>query len=106
VIGEGCGIVILKRLADAERDNDRIYATILGTGVSSDGPRILRDAPSRRRPTRRHRDAWTNAQRSPADVALIEAHGTATPTGDEVELSALSNSFGTGAPAALAPSNP
>lgn len=101
VIGEGCGIVILKRLSDAERDGDRIYATILGTGVSSDGRESSAMRPRADGQLAAIRDAWTNARRSPADVAMIEAHGTATPTGDEVELSALAQFFGDGAPAAL-----
>lgn len=101
VIGEGCGIVILKRLADAERDGDRIYATILGTGVSSDGRESSAMRPRADGQLAAIRDAWTDAQRSPAEVAMIEAHGTATPTGDEVELSALAQFFGVGSPAAL-----
>jgi phosphopantetheine--protein transferase-like protein len=101
VIGEGCGIVVLKRLSDAERDGDRIYATILGTGVSSDGRDSSAMRPNESGQLAAIRDAWTASGRSPSDVALIEAHGTATPTGDEVELSALAQFFGAGPPAYL-----
>jgi acyl transferase domain-containing protein/phosphopantetheinyl transferase len=98
LIGEGCGIVVLKRLADAERDGDRVYAVIRGTGVSSDG----RDAS----PMRPRLDgqlaaidaAWRAAERDPASVGLVEAHGTGTPAGDETELAALAKFFGAADP--------
>jgi acyl transferase domain-containing protein/phosphopantetheinyl transferase len=102
LIGEGTGMVVLKRLADAERHGDRIYAVIRGTGVASDG----RDA-SLMRPRVEgqvlavHR-AWAAAGLDPATpgaVALIEAHGTATPVGDEAELTTLHQVFGTDGPA-------
>ncbi|MFT3695513.1 MAG: beta-ketoacyl synthase N-terminal-like domain-containing protein [Kofleriaceae bacterium] len=100
VIGEGCGIVVLKRLADAERDGDRIYATIVGTGVSSDGRESSAMRPRADGQLAAIRDAWRDLD--PSGMALIEAHGTATPTGDEVELSALAQFFGRdGAPATL-----
>jgi acyl transferase domain-containing protein/phosphopantetheinyl transferase (holo-ACP synthase) len=94
VIGEGCGIVVLKRLADAERDGDRIYATILGCGVSSDGRESSAMRPRADGQLAAIRDAWKQAERAPESVGLLEAHGTATPTGDEVELSALAQFFG------------
>jgi len=103
VIGEGCGIVVLKRLADAERDGDRIYATILGCGVSSDGRESSAMRPRADGQLAAIGDAWKLAERAPSEVGLVEAHGTATPTGDEVELSALGQFFGaaTGARAVL-----
>src|ERR1700733_5554645 len=94
VIGEGAGIVVLKRLADAERDGDRIYATILGTGVSSDGRESTAMRPRADGQLAAIRDAWRVAGRDPSDIGLVEAHGTATPTGDAVELGALGQFFG------------
>jgi acyl transferase domain-containing protein len=103
VIGEGAGIVVLKRLADAERDGDRIYAVIRGTGVSSDGRESSAMRPRADGQLAALGAAWQAAGREPAMVGLVEAHGTATPTGDEVELSALAQFFGpaTGARAGL-----
>ncbi len=94
VIGEGAGIVILKRLADAERDGDRIYATILGTGVSSDGRESSAMRPRADGQLAAIDAAWRMAERDPQTVGIVEAHGTATPTGDEVELTALAQFFG------------
>ncbi len=99
VIGEGCGIVVLKRLADAERDGDRIYATILGTGVSSDGREASAMRPRADGQLAAIGDAWRG--HDPSLVGLVEAHGTATTVGDEVELSALGQFFGTGDRAVL-----
>ncbi len=101
VIGEGCGIVVLKRLADAERAGDRIYATILGTGVSSDGREASAMRPRADGQLAAIGDAWRMAGQDPANVGLVEAHGTATTVGDEVELSALGQFFHTGDRAAL-----
>ncbi|MCA9676698.1 MAG: polyketide synthase, partial [Myxococcales bacterium] len=89
LIGEGAGLVVLKRLADAERDGDRVYAVIRGVGVSSDG----RDASPMRPRLEGQRAAlaaaWQAAGVDAAAVGLVEAHGTGTPAGDEVELEAL-----------------
>jgi acyl transferase domain-containing protein/phosphopantetheinyl transferase (holo-ACP synthase) len=101
VIGEGAGIVVLKRLTDAERDGDRIYAVIAGTGVTSDGRESSAMRPRADGQLAAIEAAWRD--RDPATIGLLEAHGTATPTGDEVELTALAQFFGTttGARAAL-----
>jgi acyl transferase domain-containing protein/phosphopantetheinyl transferase (holo-ACP synthase) len=101
VIGEGAGIVVLKRLADAERDGDRIYATILGTGVSSDGRESTAMRPRADGQLAAIANAWRAAERDPSQIGLLEGHGTATPTGDAVELGALAQFFGAGAPAGL-----
>src|SRR5574337_243993 len=89
LIGEGVGIVALKRRADALRDGDRVYAVIRGIGLSSDGrgtslmnPRIEGQLLALER-------AWTAAGLDPATVSLLEAHGTGTPAGDAAELSTL-----------------
>ena len=92
LIGEGCGIVVLKRLADAERAGDRVYAVIRGTGVSSDGRESSAMRPRADGQLAAIEAAWRGID--PATVGLVEAHGTATPTGDEVELEALARHFG------------
>ncbi len=92
LIGEGAGIVALRRLADAERDGDRIYAVIRGTGVSSDGREASAMRPRLEGQLAALDGAWRGLDRD--RVGLIEAHGTGTPTGDEVELQALAQFFG------------
>jgi acyl transferase domain-containing protein len=85
LIGEGAGMLALKRLADAERDDDRIYAVIRGSGVSSDGRASSVLNPSADSQVLSLERAWRQAGLDPraADaVGMIEAHGTATPNGD------------------------
>ncbi|HEY3698180.1 MAG TPA: beta-ketoacyl synthase N-terminal-like domain-containing protein [Spongiibacteraceae bacterium] len=92
--GEGIGIVVLKRLADAERDNDRIYAVIQGVGSASDGRGTSLLAPSVTGQLLALQRAWQNADMNPAQIGLIEAHGTGTPAGDQAELETLLQFFG------------
>ncbi|MGY1497577.1 beta-ketoacyl synthase N-terminal-like domain-containing protein [Streptomyces sp. QTS52] len=97
LIGEGTGVVVLKRLADAERDGDRIYAVIRGTGVASDGRAAGLVNPDPGGQTHAVRQAWRAAGLDPArpgSVGLLEAHGTATPAGDAAELATLAEVFG------------
>ncbi|NEA63718.1 type I polyketide synthase [Streptomyces sp. SID12488] len=97
LIGEGTGVVVLKRLADAERDGDRIYAVIRGTGVASDGRAAGLVNPDPGGQTHAVRQAWRAAGLDPAQpgsVGLLEAHGTATPAGDAAELATLAEVFG------------
>ncbi|ONH60032.1 beta-ketoacyl synthase [Frankia sp. CcI49] len=97
LIGEGTGMVVLRRLADARRDGDRIYAVIRGTGVSSDGRGGGLVSPDPAGQAAAIERAWDAAGLDPraADaVGLIEAHGTGTPTGDEAELATLAQVFG------------
>ncbi|WP_212909401.1 type I polyketide synthase [Streptomyces sp. TS71-3] len=89
LVGEGIGMLALKRLADAERDGDRVYAVLRGLGSSSDGSAKSIYAPSGEGQLRALRRAYADADCAPASVGLIEAHGTGTPAGDEVELTAL-----------------
>ena len=93
ILGEGVGIVVLKRLADAERDGDRIYAVIKGIGSSSDGKGQAVYAPSPEGQARALRAAYHNAGVTPDTIGLVEAHGTGTPVGDAVEASALSRVY-------------
>ncbi len=92
LIGEGCGVVVLERLADAERAGRRIYAVIRGTGVSSDGREATAMRPRADGQLAALAQAWRDLD--PTSVGAVEAHGTATPTGDDVELSALAEHFG------------
>ncbi|MEV5800005.1 beta-ketoacyl synthase N-terminal-like domain-containing protein [Streptomyces collinus] len=97
LIGEGTGIVVLKRLADAERDGDRVYAVIRGTGVAGDGRTAGLVTPDPGGQARAVRQAWRAAGLDPAEpgsLGLLEAHGTATPAGDTAELTTLADVFG------------
>ncbi|MFI5686989.1 beta-ketoacyl synthase N-terminal-like domain-containing protein [Streptomyces sp. NPDC051636] len=103
LIGEGTGVVVLKRLADAERDGDRVYAVIRGTGVASDGRTSGLVNPDPGGQTQAVRQAWRAAGLDPAapgSVGLLEAHGTATPAGDAAELATLAQVFGPADPGA------
>lgn len=97
LVGEGTGVVVLKRLADAERDGDRIYAVIRGTGVASDGRAAGLVNPDPGGQAHAVRQAWRAAGLDPAQpgsIGLLEAHGTATPAGDNAELATLAEVFG------------
>ncbi len=92
-LGEGVAAVVLKRLADAERDGDRIYAVIKGVGGSSDGKSLGLTAPRKEGQARALLRAYDAAGVSPSDVGLIEAHGTGTVVGDRTELATLTDVF-------------
>ena len=77
--GEGVGVVVLKRLADAERDGDRIYAVVKGVGLASDGRGAGLAAPSARGHARAIRRAYRRAGIDPATVGLVEGHGLGVP---------------------------
>lgn len=94
LIGEGVGALILKRREDAENAGDRIYAVIRGTGISSDGHGASAMVPRAEGQLLALERAWSAAGIDRKNVGLIEAHGTATPTGDEVELRSLRSFFG------------
>ncbi len=93
VLGEGIAVVILKRLADAERDGDRIYAVIKAVDAASDGRDKSLTAPRLEGQVRALQKAYTKAGFSPSTVGLIEAHGTGTVVGDQVEVQALNRVF-------------
>ena len=94
VLGEGVAALVLKRLADAERDGDRIYAVLKAVGASSDGKSLGLTAPRKEGQIRALERAYAGAGLSPADVGLFEAHGTGTVVGDRTELTALNEFFG------------
>ena len=94
LLGEGGGVIVLKRTEDAERDGDRIYARIKGIGTASDGrgtgvmtPRIEGEELAIRR-------AYETTGICPDSIGLIEAHGTGTPVGDLTEVEAMKRAFG------------
>ncbi len=93
VISEGLAAIVLKRLADAERDGDRIYAVIKGMASSSDGRDKGLTAPRREGQISALERAYDRAGFSPATVGLIEAHGTGTVAGDRAEVDALKSVF-------------
>ncbi len=95
LIGEGTGMVVLKRLADA--GDDRVYAVIRGSGVASDGRASSLMSPRADGQVQAIERAWQAAGLDPTEpgaLGLLEAHGTATPAGDETELAALTRVFG------------
>ncbi|MEU1802363.1 SDR family NAD(P)-dependent oxidoreductase [Streptomyces sp. NPDC019937] len=92
-LGEGVACVVLKRLADAERDGDRIYGVIKGVGSSSDGRSLGLTAPRPEGQRAALERAYAGAGVSPAEVGLVEAHGTGTVVGDRTELTVLSEVF-------------
>jgi acyl transferase domain-containing protein len=93
VISEAVAVVVLKRLADAERDGDRIYAVIKGLGASSDGRAKGLTAPRTEGQVRALRRAYAKAGVAPATVGYVEAHGTGTAAGDLAEVEALTEVF-------------
>ncbi|MCP3959126.1 MAG: SDR family oxidoreductase [bacterium] len=93
LLGEGLGMVALKRLADAERDGDRIYAVLHGIGTSSDGRAKSVYAPRPAGQARAIEMAYEHAGYDPATVELVEAHGTATRAGDAAEFEGLRDAF-------------
>jgi len=94
VLGEGIGILILKRLVDAEADGDRILAVLKGIGSSSDGKSQSIYAPRAEGQLKALRKAYAAAQVTTDTVDLIEAHGTGTRVGDKIEVQALRELFG------------
>ena len=93
VLGEGLGMLVLKRLADAERDGDHIYAVLKGIGSSSDGRSSAIYAPRAGGQKLALQRAYEDAGTPPETISLIEAHGTGTKVGDATELSSLTEVF-------------
>ena len=95
VFGGGAGVVVLKRLTDAQSDGDTIRGVILGSAVNNDGSiKVGYQAPSVEGQAAVIAEALANAAVEPQSVSLVEAHGTGTPVGDPIELRALSRAFG------------
>ncbi len=94
-LGEGLGVFVLKRLEDAERDGDRIYAVVKGVGASSDGRGAAIYEPSAQGQVKALLRAYEQARVSPDTIELVEGHGTGTRVGDAIEVKALREVFGT-----------
>ncbi|MER8265230.1 type I polyketide synthase [Streptomyces griseus] len=99
--GEGCAVVVLRRLSDALADGDRVYALVHGSAVNNDGATDGLTAPGHEAQTEVLRAAWENAGVAPHAVSYVEAHGTGTPLGDVTEAGALGTVFGPDRPAPL-----
>src|SRR5271168_4350574 len=100
--GEGCVVLLLKRLDDAQRDGDRILAVVRGTSANQDGRTANIAAPSEQAQVAAYRKALAVGGVDPATVGMVEAHGTGTPVGDPVEYASLAAVYGTEGPCALA----
>ena len=94
VRGEGCGVVVLKRLTDALRDGDRVLAVVRGSAVNQDGRSNGLMAPNPAAQMAVLRAAYANAGMAPREVDYVEAHGTGTLLGDPIEARALGDGAG------------
>lgn len=102
VSGEGCVVLLLKRMPDAERDGDRILAVLRGTAANQDGHTVHIAAPSEQAQIAVYHKALAVGGVDPTTVGLIEAHGTGTPVGDPIEYASLAAVYGTAGRCALA----
>ncbi|WP_155661194.1 PfaD family polyunsaturated fatty acid/polyketide biosynthesis protein, partial [Priestia megaterium] len=93
VPGEGVGVVLLKRLSDAVRDQDPIHGVIRGWGINQDGKTNGITAPSVNSQVALEKEVYERFNIAPDTITLIEAHGTGTKLGDPIEVEALTNSF-------------
>jgi acyl transferase domain-containing protein/NADPH:quinone reductase-like Zn-dependent oxidoreductase/acyl carrier protein len=92
--GEGCGVVVLKRLADAIADGDHVLSVIRGSAVNQDGHSTLLAAPNGLAQQALVREALANAQVEPSRIGFVETHGTGTALGDPIEVEALAAVIG------------
>ncbi|MGY1895514.1 SDR family NAD(P)-dependent oxidoreductase [Nocardia gipuzkoensis] len=92
--GEGAGMVVLKRLADAERDGDRVYAVLAATGANQDGRTTAITVPNADAQEALAKSVCARAGIAPHEVTYVEAHGTGTPVGDPLELRAIGRAYG------------
>ena len=98
VRGEGCGVLVLKRLSDAEADGDRIRAVIRGAAVNHGGASVGLTVPNTPALEEVMKTALSDAGISPLEVDYLEAHGTGTAVGDPIEIDAVAAVYGTGRP--------
>ena len=97
--GEGCGVLVLKRLSDAVSDGDLISAVIRGSAVNHDGPSSGMTVPNRMAQKQVIQQALTNAKLEPHQISYLDAHGTGTSLGDPIEIEALAEVYGKNRPA-------
>ncbi|MEU3355415.1 SDR family NAD(P)-dependent oxidoreductase [Streptomyces sp. NPDC037389] len=90
---EGCGMLVLKRLSDAERDGDSVLALVRGTAIGQDGDSAGLTVPNGPAQELVIRRALGAARLAPGDIQYVEAHGTGTPVGDPIELGAINDVF-------------
>jgi polyketide synthase 5 len=102
VPGEGCAVVLLKRLSDAQRDGDRILAVVRSTAANQDGHTVNIATPSVKAQTAVYRAALAAADVDAGTIGMVEAHGPGTPVGDPIEYASLANVYGIEGPCALA----
>ncbi len=93
VRGEGCGVVILKKLSDALKDGDKILSIIISTAINQDGKSNGFTAPNEKAQEKVIQSALLKAKVNPLDIQYIETHGTGTKLGDPIELNALSEAY-------------
>jgi len=91
--GDGCGVLVLKRLSDAERDKDKIWGLIKGTAINQDGKSNGFTAPNMKAQVEVIQTALAQAGLSPEDIDFVEAHGTGTPIGDPIEIEGIQNAY-------------
>ncbi|MDH6135475.1 acyl transferase domain-containing protein [Kitasatospora sp. MAA4] len=91
---EGCGVLVLKRLSDAQRDGDTVLALVRGTAIGQDGESAGLTAPNGAAQEIVIRSALANAQLTSGDIQYVEAHGTGTPLGDPIEMGTINGVFG------------
>ena len=96
VRGEGCGVVALKRLSDAQADGDPIWGLVLGSAMNQDGASQGLTVPSASAQVKVIEDALRQAGVAPAEVDYLEAHGTGTEVGDPIELNSAAAAYGRG----------
>jgi acyl transferase domain-containing protein/pimeloyl-ACP methyl ester carboxylesterase/acyl carrier protein len=96
VRGEGCGVVVLRRLSDAARNGDPILAVIRGSAINQDGRSAGMTAPNGQAQRELIRGALVSADAAPAEIGYVEAHGTGTALGDPIEMRALAAALSPG----------
>src|SRR5277367_1610874 len=101
VVGEGCAVLLLKRLPDALADGDRILAVLRGTAANQDGHTVNIVTPSRAAQVEAYRAALAVAGVDARTVGMVEAHGPGTPVGDPIEYASLAEVYGLDGPCAL-----